>query len=149
MIQDLQRSTMAAAHRWEGQRIYCTTNALAYKKNTVESGLYCLLGRHRLISSTATVLSWPTTSLQSTDHCAVARHPQTRVLSFETPQLLLPLCLHCGMPGSMPTHTPIYSSGGQLHVAWPWLIATAAAAFTFMRRIPKLPTVLGHRAVSL
>ena len=66
---------MAAAHRWEGQRIYCTTNTLAYKKNTVESGLYCLLGRHRLISSTATVLSWPTASLQSTDHCAVARHP--------------------------------------------------------------------------
>jgi len=47
----------------------------------------------------------------------------------------------------MPTHTPIYSSGGQLHVAWPWHVA--AAAFTFMRRIPKLPTVLGHRAVSL
>ena len=53
------------------------------------------------------------------------------------------------MPGSMPTHTPIYSSGGQLHVAWPWLIATAAAAFTFMQRIRKLPTVLGRRAISL
>ena len=32
MIQDFQQSTMAAAFRWEGQCIYCTTNALACNK---------------------------------------------------------------------------------------------------------------------
>jgi len=34
-----------------------------------------------------------------------------------------------------------------LHTAWPRLIA--AAAFTFMPRIQKLPMVLGHHTVSL
>jgi len=34
-----------------------------------------------------------------------------------------------------------------LHTAWPRLIA--AAAFTFMRRIQKLPMVLGRHTVSL
>ena len=44
--------------------------------------------------------------LQSTGRCATAtigrayHNPQTRALSFDMPQLLSPLCLHGGMPGS-------------------------------------------------
>jgi len=61
-----------------------------------------------------------------TDVGHASHNPQTRALSFDTPQLLSPLCLHRGMPGSTPTCTPIHNRGGGSHVA-PWAYDTAAA----------------------
>ena len=95
MIQDFQQLT---ARRIEGQCFYCTTNAFAYKTHVQK---YC---RVRLVlfagvtpanlqqQHTRTVLRWPAASLQSTNDT----HPQPAdsCLSFETPQLLSPLCLH-------------------------------------------------------
>ena len=82
-----------------------------------------------------TVLSWPAASLQLTGRCATttirrtSHNPQTRALWFDTPQLLLPLCLHRAMPGSTPTCTSIHSRGSGPHVAaWTYNIAAAAAA---------------------
>ena len=108
MIQDFQQLT---ERRIEGQCIYCTTNVFAYKK-------YC---RMRLVlfagatpanlqqQHTHTILCWPAASLQSTNDT------QTRVLLFETPQLLSPLYLHSTPwnAGSTPTRTPIHSSGSR------------------------------------
>jgi len=90
---------------------------------------YVQLGRHTHRVELA--------GLQSTSRCATttrpigrASHsPQTRALSFDTPQLLSPLCLHRGMPGSTPTYTPIHSTGGGPHAAaWAYNTAAAAAA---------------------
>jgi len=39
------------------------------------------------------------------------------LVSSETPQLLSPLCLHRGMPGSTSTRTPIHNSMGRPYVA--------------------------------
>ena len=52
------------------------------------------------------------------------------------------------IPMHTSTRKPIHSSAGRPHVAWPRLIAAAAAAAS-TRRIRKLPTVFGRRAVSL
>jgi len=61
------------------------------------------------------VLNWPAASLLVACRCAVARHssrsPQTRALSFETPQLLSLLCLHAR------------PSTGAAAARWPRLIA--------------------------
>jgi len=70
MIQDFQQST--AARRWEGQCICCTTNVL-------EWGLYCLLGRHRLICSSNTPMP-----------CCVGRPPVDRRHASHSPCRLRP-----------------------------------------------------------
>jgi len=83
-------------------------------------------------ADTHTVLSWPASSrpVAVPPRLGRASHsPQTRALSFDTPQLLSPLCLHRGMPGSTPTCTPIHSTGGGPHAAaWAYNTAAAAAA---------------------
>jgi len=73
-----------------------------------------------------------------TDVGHASHNPQTRALSFDTPQLLSPLCLHRGMPGSTPTCTPIHNRGGGSHVA-PWAYDTAAARLQML-----LLLLLGH-----
>ena len=122
MIQDFQQLT---ARRIEGQCIYRTTNTFAYKK-------YC---RVRLVlfagatpanlqqQHTHIVLRWPAASLfvAVSGHDTYPHNPQTRALSFNTPQLLSPLYLHSTpwirMPESTPTRTPIHRSSGRQRCA--------------------------------
>ena len=139
MIHNFQQSTTAAARRWEGQCIYRTSNALAYKK-------YC---RVRPIQLN---VRWG-----DTGKSAAAAHPHRVELADRQPPVNQSLC--SGMTcipypaescfvvwdtTALPTCTPIHSSAGATR--WPRLIA-ASAAFTW--GIWKLPTVLGRLAVSL
>jgi len=84
-----------------------------------------------VLADTHTVLSC-TAGQPPVDRCCAtttigrAPHsPQTRALSFDTPQLLSSLCLHRGMLGSTPTCTTIHS---RPHVAASAYDAAAAAA---------------------